>query len=229
VRSIQQQCTYCGRTGELTRDHIPPKNLFPKPRPSNLITVPCCETCNASFSRDDEHFRTIVACTEETAQHPEAQKLWEQRILSQLHRTGGSAPHELIKQSFGSDATNVTEFQIHEAEVRIAGVLVRIVKGLHFFEMGVSLPISCEVRFSLDTNLVDVGGPAGAISVFDAARGSRGRDIGDGVFSYRMAEWLGKPGGTIWLLVFFKSLAFLCSTAQETGNAPDKTIIAVMP
>jgi len=39
-------CVYCGKKLPLTKDHIPPKNLYSKPRPSNLITVPCCEKCN---------------------------------------------------------------------------------------------------------------------------------------------------------------------------------------
>src|SRR5206468_1170526 len=28
-------CTYCGEVRELTRDHVPPKGLFSRPRPSN--------------------------------------------------------------------------------------------------------------------------------------------------------------------------------------------------
>ncbi len=40
-------CTYCGTTGSLTRDHLPARSLFKKPRPSSLITVPSCLPCNA--------------------------------------------------------------------------------------------------------------------------------------------------------------------------------------
>lgn len=54
-------CYLCRGTENLTRDHVPPENLFPKPKPSNLITVPCCKTCNESFSKLDEQFRVFVS------------------------------------------------------------------------------------------------------------------------------------------------------------------------
>jgi hypothetical protein len=50
-------CAYCGSTSELTDDHIPPKNLFPKPRPENIITVKACKICVKDTSKDDEYFR----------------------------------------------------------------------------------------------------------------------------------------------------------------------------
>lgn len=56
------RCFLCGATGNLTREHIPPKNLFPKPRPSNLHTVPCCEPCNNGGSKEDEYFRVAASC-----------------------------------------------------------------------------------------------------------------------------------------------------------------------
>jgi hypothetical protein len=54
------QCAYCGKKQPVTDDHIPPKNLFPKPRGSNLITVPCCEFCRKGWSENDEYF--ILRC-----------------------------------------------------------------------------------------------------------------------------------------------------------------------
>jgi hypothetical protein len=45
----------------LRDDHVPPKNLFGKPRPSTLVTVPSCLECNRGASGDDEYFRTMVA------------------------------------------------------------------------------------------------------------------------------------------------------------------------
>ena len=54
-------CYLCRATENLTRDHVPPENLFPKPKPSNLITVPCCKTCNEGFSKLDEQFRAFVS------------------------------------------------------------------------------------------------------------------------------------------------------------------------
>ena len=54
-----QACYLCG--GEATtRDHIPPKGLFPAPRTANLITVPACSTCNQRASLDDGYLRLVL-------------------------------------------------------------------------------------------------------------------------------------------------------------------------
>src|SRR5262245_49176576 len=70
-------CVYCGATDNLTDDHIPPKNLFPRPRPSNLITVPACLTCHSTTSKDDENFRLRLCMSEQVGRHSEAKKARE--------------------------------------------------------------------------------------------------------------------------------------------------------
>jgi hypothetical protein len=37
-------CVYCGQQAELTREHVVPQCLFPKPLPSNMVTVGTCTT-----------------------------------------------------------------------------------------------------------------------------------------------------------------------------------------
>lgn len=44
-----------------TRDHVPPYGLFCDPKPSNLITIPCCFECNDKHSDADEQFRIFCA------------------------------------------------------------------------------------------------------------------------------------------------------------------------
>lgn len=55
------RCYLCGSYKDLTRDHVPPKCLFPKPRPSDLLTLPCCYECNNSASDDDEYLRLATS------------------------------------------------------------------------------------------------------------------------------------------------------------------------
>jgi hypothetical protein len=55
------QCYLCGTPNPTTRDHVPPKGFFPNPRPADLITLPCCEACNNSYSRDDEAMRVWLS------------------------------------------------------------------------------------------------------------------------------------------------------------------------
>lgn len=54
-------CALCA--GEAcTEDHVPPQNLYPKPRRPNLQlhTVPACKSCNNGASTDDEELNMIV-------------------------------------------------------------------------------------------------------------------------------------------------------------------------
>src|SRR4051812_5642819 len=81
-------CVYCGSSNPSTHDHIPPKNLFPKPRP-HLLTVPCCAECNASASKDDEYFGLMITLRHDTGEDPTVQKLWPALIRS-LERPKGS-------------------------------------------------------------------------------------------------------------------------------------------
>src|SRR4051812_30015103 len=71
VASTIAECVYCGLNGPITDDHVPPKNLFPYPRPSNLITVPACNDCNKSFSKDDEWLRLTLSIREISKTHPD--------------------------------------------------------------------------------------------------------------------------------------------------------------
>ena len=61
---------------------MPPKNLFPKPRPADLVTVPCCEECRQSQSFDDEYFTRMITMRHDVAEHSAASQ-----ILEKVHRS----------------------------------------------------------------------------------------------------------------------------------------------
>jgi hypothetical protein len=44
-----------------TRDHVPPDGIFCDPKPSDLITVPCCHKHNGKHSGVDERLRMLAA------------------------------------------------------------------------------------------------------------------------------------------------------------------------
>src|SRR5690349_12698566 len=82
-RASGKACVYCAAMKHLTREHVPPKSLFAPPRPSDLITVPCCAVCNSSGSRDDEYLRLALCIRAETCDHPDA-KAGFQALLRSL-------------------------------------------------------------------------------------------------------------------------------------------------
>lgn len=54
-------CTICGLYEAINREHVPPRNIFLKPRPNNLVTVPACDNCNNDTSGLDEEFRAYLS------------------------------------------------------------------------------------------------------------------------------------------------------------------------
>ncbi|MEQ1858470.1 MAG: hypothetical protein ABMA13_00885 [Chthoniobacteraceae bacterium] len=63
-------CVFCASGNGKTADHIPPLGFFPKPRPSNLVTVPSCESCRVRYQEDDEHVRNLLVSLAQTENHP---------------------------------------------------------------------------------------------------------------------------------------------------------------
>jgi len=61
ILSDKNLCVICGINEASTVDHVPPKGIFPRPRPANLITVPACSGCNNNASTLDEAFRLYLA------------------------------------------------------------------------------------------------------------------------------------------------------------------------
>lgn len=81
----KQYCVYCNT--ELspesdTRDHVFPKNLFTRPYPNNLITVPCCKDCNVYHSVYEEYFKHISTLDENIYQKKEFKSLGESSVYT---------------------------------------------------------------------------------------------------------------------------------------------------
>ncbi len=60
-----KQCYLCGeklvKNRNESKDHVPPDCIFPKNKPPNLITVPCCKKCNKEYQQLDEKMRNYFA------------------------------------------------------------------------------------------------------------------------------------------------------------------------
>ena len=59
--TMRRICAYCGDSNPATRDHVPPRCVFTKPLPKNLITVPACHPCHQRFSVTDDDFCAMLS------------------------------------------------------------------------------------------------------------------------------------------------------------------------
>ena len=83
-REAIESCIYCGQEAN-TRDHVPPKCLFAKPRPP-MITVPACLACNKSYEKDDV-LLAIATWGEAYIEHPQAMRVWQESLGPLLRRS----------------------------------------------------------------------------------------------------------------------------------------------
>jgi hypothetical protein len=218
---LPKDCTYCGSGENLTDDHVPPKNVFPKPRPSDLVTVPACKKCNEDISEDEEYFRLKLCLSEQVGNSPDARKNREV-ILRSLKRPEATG----FKQSFLSDIRSIWhrtpagiyrgkrlafEVDLH----RIFRVVEKSVRGLFFHETGNRLHPSYMVNIHSNETLEECSAelleelkqtiriPLAQLSP---------RIIGNGVFSYRCHITKEDPFFSVWSLTFYEQVSFLCLT-----------------
>jgi hypothetical protein len=222
TKSKRGRCTYCGAKRIVTDDHVPPKNIFLPPRPSNLVTVPACRPCHGATSADDEYFRTCLCLKRECGNHPDARGNWP-AIFRGLARPEG------FKRAFLSSTFTVRQFTPSGLYAgnelgfnvdlgRLFRVVERTIRGLYFHETGNRISSKYGVQIHCE----------------DSLRGTSKRDldelhetiisplanmpatvIGANVFWYRFGLTT-QPPVSAWALTFYGAVSFLGLVAAKT-------------
>jgi hypothetical protein len=126
---------------DVTREHIPAKNLFvgyDERYKVNRITVPACYTCNNQYSPTDKEFRNMIGII---AKRKENHKITEKAVKS---ITESFNSDRLIKNPFGEisgikfDQTPIEDF--HKKNF----------KGLYYFQFGKPLSDEYELFVNID-------------------------------------------------------------------------------
>ena len=132
---------------------MPPKCFFPKPRPSDLVTVPSCKHCNISGSKDEEYF-LVSLMFGDAGLNDTGKAMWNSRLPRMLKRRRGvrlaiaksvsvinlTSPSGLC---FGKRLAQRIDYP------RLDRVVLKIIKGLCFLELSTSLSKSASVQCKL--------------------------------------------------------------------------------
>lgn len=209
----KKQCYLCGALAT-TKDHIPPRGMFPKPRPSNLATVPACKNCNQQASKDDEYFRLIVAAISRDS--PSSLRLLRQRILPRIRDAPALAASFLNATSHvtvsGPDGTGRRAHEVTFDTNRIQRVIERIVRGLFLTRTGERLrPNHVVTDFALNPELSDeMQRTLANLPLFL---------IGDGdIFSYRCALPDHSDTNSYWFLMFYDDSTLFVTHTSDTHS-----------
>ena len=214
-RAPDKTCSYCGRKPGKTRDHVPPKSLFPHPRPSDLITVPCCQPCNNRKGREEDFFLSTFLFTDAgTTQH--GALLWDQTMRRALDRNVGLR-HAIARQLKELPAISPSGMYYgHHLTVeldhrRLNAVAEDIIKGLVRFEQGRALPPSHRVCAAPMMSQVIQD----QLTPFAQFVRTGKRDW-PGVFEYRVAVCDVDPQSSVWFLRFLGRICYWGLTAEST-------------
>ena len=208
-------CVYCGSRKNLTKDHVPPKCLFAKPLPENLITVPSCRKCNKDASNDDEYFRLILANRRDVRDHPEASKTREKTARSLRYPEARGLTRAFLSgvrslyfmNELGVIEPGAAYFVEYNRIYRVAS---RIVKGLFWNETRECLPREYEVLARVDSDLPQID--QATKEMFYQALKEEPRNVGREVFKYWFKATPEDKFASIWILLFYESISFFCFT-----------------
>ena len=194
----------------MTRDHIPSRSLFSKPRPNDLITVPSCYLCNKGASKHDEYFNLVVKLGIDRNRFPN-------EYADSLDTTYNLArPESLGFARFLLQRYRPTLSQFEVDRDRVGIVLRRIVRGLFYHDIRMRLPEFVPFRF---VSISDEPRIAAALSggIDSLAKGLK--SIGGGVFRYAFVQCAPPdPFVTAWLISFYDHRRFFCFTSSDNAQ-----------
>jgi len=209
-------CYMCGKPAT-TGDHIPPKAIYPDPKPTNLITVPACEQCNRDSSHDDEYFRMVVATA--NSQRPPARKLINQRIIKRA-RKRPALLQSLLRQARKVDLYSEGGIFLKQCpafrydRARMQRTVDKIVRGLFWLEQGYILGDNYVVKeFVLYLPSPNKNPPPPNRELQVGILSLPCKKVGDGkVFAYRCLIDPRYAGVTGWFLEFFETTLIMVMT-----------------
>jgi hypothetical protein len=221
----QDICAYCGSSENLTRDHVPPKNLFPRPRPSNLIEVRACKICHSDTSKDDEYFRLKICLRDGVGKHPAARTQWNtifrslkrskarglaRQFLSDIHLVQLKTPSGLYlgkRLGYNVDMN------------RIRRVVQRTIRGLYFVESRKPLGLNNEVRIYTEEDIKELPQDVRdqlIQTILTPLVTYPSKVVGNSIFLYRHHIAKENPVFSVWGISFYGQVPFLAMTGPRS-------------
>lgn len=228
VKNTKPICIYCGLQPGTTRDHVPPKGLFARPRPA-LITVPCCEACRIQQPLDDEYFVQMLSMRSglrETDSSSNARDATTRALSKPTKQRSTQALLRSVTQVSMHSASGLYIGERLRYEVsnnRLCKVIERTVLGLHFKEFKARMPEDHRCKaYALDGfNGTSFAAIRDLRTLWGYATAGQRRDIGADVFTYWFREVVqGSERLSLWALVVYGGVNFVAMTARSDQLPP---------
>jgi hypothetical protein len=214
------RCVYCCNNPGMTQDHVPPKSFFPRPRLSDLITVPCCQQCNQGAGKDEEFFLATFMFSEAGSTHA-GKQLWAEKLDRTYQKNLGlrktiarALSHKQIWTPTGLYLGRRMTIKIDHP--RLERVVEKIVRGLYYREYGNPLPADTEVM----TIFLNTEAKFHAAQQYFPELGA-GIRMWPGIFEYSRNRLLESPEQSMWLMRFYSWAYFWAITGDDTTEPVD--------
>jgi hypothetical protein len=213
-----EKCAICGTRDATGRDHVPPRCIFSRPWPSDLITVLACDECNGGSSPNDEEFKVGLSLLA-GVDTPTTLALWKQSAMRtfghnrRLHREVLSRFVKIDVRSQGGiylrtdDAVLVPKKGIH-------AVLVRTIRGLYYHHFGEALG----ARARCDVQAYE-GKGADDPELERIVMSLPFNSIANGALRYRYGRAGDGPLNSIWFLLFYGTVPVFGYTEAADDNS----------
>lgn len=142
-------CYWCGQPAT-TREHVPPRSLFPKGNRDELITVGACQTHNTDFSKLDERFKIYIQAMGTSQQ---AIDDFTNKTVRGLNRNEAAGlVKSLSASSFYHEINGENRLVMKIDTEHTEKFVEKIIRGLYFYHtkkhiLGDSRIVSCSIQF----------------------------------------------------------------------------------
>lgn len=215
------KCVYCGQHPATTRDHVIPKSLFTRPLPTNMVTVPVCESCNHHKSLNDDYLRDMLVADVQAAQHPTAQALFRGKVMSAVRKHKSVIAKVAASQArpgnfFTDSGLYVGRFySVPLVQSRVEQIFSTIVRGLYYQLLKKTLPLDYIFRVrradAVDTDeVIEIMQQLGMNGPYCLGKEHEFCCV----FIYGAED----PGITHWILQFYASITVIVATEPPMSS-----------
>lgn len=214
------RCAFCAKilrpktAGGATREHVVAKSLFPRLARHQLgnLIAPSCLACNASFKRDEEYARMLLATY---AAHSAAGGfVWNDLERGAVRQR--AAEFKDVQRGFryvNAKTEAGIELGVKPTVAvdwpRIEAVVRKWVRGFFFKETGSILDAATPISVAMTEPKTILQAPSEGAEI--------GRGAWPGVFEYWWDRKATAPSSTRWWFLLWDTIGFVASTEVPLG------------
>lgn len=218
MKKKNKLCFLCGKEGADTRDHIPPRGIFPLRPEGQLITVPAHKMCNAKYQKDDELFRNLIIGA--SYRTKEGKTAWQKQVVESWKSNPGAKKElqDLLFTAYINDEKNRSLIPVNAIKMDVNLVerqVQRWTRGLYYKKFQKPLPQISEIKVDKLTF------PEYSISSFEKYLFNKKirilwHHIEPNVFSYTLITSNEAEDIGFAIFVFFKTEVYLAAINVHT-------------